>query len=59
MAGVSNDAIIDFFEKETDDKDLKDNFVGVFPSNFVIRFISFHEMMCFDLIKMVHTGGVF
>ena len=45
MAGVSNDTIIDFFEKETDD--LKDNFVGVFPSNYVIRFISFHEMICF------------
>ena len=46
MAGISNDKIIDFFEKETDD-DLKDNFVGVFPSNYVIRFISFHEMMRF------------
>ena len=46
MAGISNDAIVDFFEKQTDD-DLKDNFVGVFPSNYVIRFISFHEMMRF------------
>ena len=46
MAGISNDKIIDFFEKETDD-DLKDNFAGVFPSNYVIRFISFHEMMRF------------
>ena len=46
MAGISNDKIIYFFEKETDD-DLKDNFVGVFPSNYVIRFISFHEMMRF------------
>ena len=46
MAGISNDTIIDFIEKETDD-DLKDNFVGVFPSNYVIRFISFHEMMRF------------
>ena len=40
MAGVSNDTIINFFEKETDE-DLKDNFVSVFPSNYVIRFISF------------------
>ena len=46
MAGISNDAIVDFFKKQTDD-DLKDNFVGVFPSNYVIRFISFHEMMRF------------
>ena len=44
MAGISNNAIVDFFEKETDD-DLKNNFVGVFPSNYVTRFISFHEMM--------------
>ena len=44
MAGISNEAIIDFFEKETDD-DLKDKFVGVFPSNYITRFISFHEMM--------------
>ena len=46
MAGISNDAFVDFFEKKTDD-DLKDNFVGVFPLNYVIRFISFHEMMRF------------
>ena len=45
MAGISNKTIVDFFKKETDD-DLKDNFVGVFPSNYVTRFISFHEMMC-------------
>ena len=44
MAGISNETIVNFFEKETDD-DLKKNFVGVFPSNYVTRFISFHEMM--------------
>ena len=44
MAGISNETIVDFFEKETDD-DLKDNFVGVFPSNYLTRFISFHEIM--------------
>ena len=43
MAGISNEAIVNFFEKETDD--LKKNFVGVFPSNYVTTFISFHEMM--------------
>ena len=32
MAGISNEPIIDFFEKETDD-DIKDNFVGLFPFN--------------------------
>ena len=46
MSGISNDTIIDFIEKETD-ADLKDNFVGVFPSNYIISFISFHEMMRF------------
>ena len=46
MAGISNDAIIDFIEKEIDD-DFKDNFVGVLPCNYVIRFISFHETMRF------------
>ena len=44
MAGISNDTIVNFFEKETDD-DLKKKIVGVFPSNYVTRFISFHEMM--------------
>ena len=44
MACISNETIVEFFEKETDD-DLRRNFVGVFPSNYVTRFISFHEMM--------------
>ena len=44
MEGISNDEIVKFFEKNTD-VDLKKNFVGVFPSNYVIKFISFHEMM--------------
>ena len=44
MAGISNKTIVNFFENETDD-DLKNDFVGVFPSNYVTRFISFHEMM--------------
>ena len=43
MSGISNDAVIQFFENETD-SDLKENFVGVFPSNYIIKFISFHEM---------------
>ena len=39
MAGISNETIVNFFEKETDD-DLKKKFVGVFPLNYVTRFIS-------------------
>ena len=44
MAGISNETTVKFFENETDD-DLANNFVGVFPSNYVTKFISFHEMM--------------
>ena len=44
MAGISNETIVDFFEKEND-SDIKENFVGVFPSNYITKFISFHEMM--------------
>ena len=43
MSGISNDAVIDFIQKQ-EDEDLKENFVGVFPSNYIIKFISFHEM---------------
>ena len=41
MAGISNETIEDFFEK-VDDDDLKNNFIGVFPSNFINKFISYH-----------------
>ena len=55
MAGISNKTIVKFFENETDD-DLTSNFVGVFPSNYVTKFISFHEMMieknCYPFIIM-------
>ena len=44
MEGISNEAIVNFFENETDD-DFKKKFVGVFRSNYVTRFISFHKMM--------------
>ena len=43
MSGISNEAVIDFIENEKDE-DLKENFVGVFPSNYIIKFISFHQM---------------
>ena len=41
--GISNDEVIKFFENE-EDEDIKENFVGVFPSNYIIKFISFHQM---------------
>ena len=44
MAGISNEAIEDFFEKVKDD-DLKNNFIGVFPSNFINKFISHHSII--------------
>ena len=44
MAGISNEAIEDFFEKVNDD-DLKNNFIGVFPSNFINKFISYHSII--------------
>ena len=44
MAGISNEAIDDFFEK-INDKDLKNNFIGVFPSNLTNRFISHHSII--------------
>ena len=43
MSGISNDAVIDFIENQ-EDEDLKENFVSVFPTNYIIKFISFHEM---------------
>ena len=39
MAGISNEAIEDFFEK-VNDEDLKNNFIGVFPSNYRFIFIT-------------------
>ena len=44
MAGISYETIVKFFENGTND-DLTNNFVGVFPSNYGTKFISFHKMM--------------
>ena len=44
MAGISNEAIEDFFEK-VNDEDLKNNFIGVFPSNYINKFISYHSII--------------
>ena len=43
MAGISNEEVTKFFENE-EDEDLKENFVGVFPSDYINKFISFHEI---------------
>ena len=43
MAGISSEEVTKFFENE-EDEDLKENFVGIFPSNYINKFISFHEM---------------
>ena len=44
MTGISNEAIEDFFEK-VNDEDLKNNFIGIFPSNYINRFISYHSII--------------
>ena len=44
MAGISNQNLLKFIEEKTND-DIKKNFVGVFPSNFITKFIRFHRMM--------------
>ena len=40
MEGISNHTIVDFIEKKTSDY-VKKSFVGVFPTNYVKRFITF------------------
>ena len=50
MAGISNETIVNFFEKETND-DLKKKFVGVFPLNYVTRFISLFNSFGFEGFK--------
>ena len=44
MAGILNHTIVNLIEKKTSD-DVKKNFVGVFPSNYVTIFITFQSMM--------------
>ena len=44
MSGISNHEIISFFSKE-ENEDIQKNFAGVFPSNFIYRFIIFHSIM--------------
>ena len=42
--GISNKTTVRFFA-ESADRGIKKNFIGVFPSNFVNCFISFHNMI--------------
>ena len=51
MGGISNKQIEEAFKK-IDDQDLLDHFVGVFPSNYMNKFINHAAMI--DSI-----GGVF
>ena len=44
MAGISNKTIVKIFAEKIND-DIKKKFVGVFSSNYIVRFISFHNMM--------------
>ena len=43
MEGISNITVVNFLLKKLILK--KKKFVGVFPSNYVIRFINLHSMM--------------
>ena len=44
MTGISN-VTIEKFINEREDDDLKNNFVGVFSSNQIFRFINFHKLI--------------
>ena len=44
MEGISNKTIVHFFAEKTND-DIEKKIVGVFPSNYVIRFINFHTFL--------------
>ena len=70
MEGISNKTIVNFISKSKCG-DVKKNFVGVFSSNCINKFIVFHSMLMhsgskypFIIIntdrtnKKVHIGGV-
>ena len=42
--GISDKKFVRVFA-EPPDNDVKKLFIGIFPSNFVIRFVSFHDMI--------------
>ena len=43
MSGISNLTIEEFNNEKNDD--LKNNFFGIFPSNFIMRFKAFHQLI--------------
>ena len=43
MSSICNLTIEEFINEENDD--LKYNFIGIFPSNFITRFIAFHQLI--------------
>ena len=44
MESIFSKTIVNFFAKKASD-DVKKISIGVFPSNFVTRFITFHSML--------------
>ena len=70
MVGISHQNLLNFTEEKTNN-DIKKIFAGVFPSNVITKFITFHRMMNekrtgYPFIIMntarsnkVSTGGVF
>ena len=70
MVGISHQNLLNFTEEKTNN-DIKKIFAGVFPSNVITKFITFHRMMNekrtgYPFITMntacsnkVSTGGVF
>ena len=66
LADISNHTIVDFIEKKNTSGDVKKHFVGVFSSNYVTRFITFHSMMTetgaqypFIIMNTDRSSGVF
>ena len=44
MAGIPNQTIVKFIEENTNE-DLKQNFIGVFPANYINKFINLHDIL--------------
>ena len=42
--GINNIQIQNFFQKD-ENEDLKNNFVGVFSVDYILRFIKYHELI--------------
>ena len=44
MAGISNQTIVKFIEENTNE-DFKKKFIRVFPTNYINKFISCHDIL--------------